>query len=157
MKLGNDYLKKETSIRFVHLVFSFMSNCLFRCFGQLRLHHRKVKNAKKQEAITTFEDGLFEWPELLPVGGNAADPDQAADEVPGPEFAGAPVRLEPDGVPEQQVHRAKVTATGRPTGKILSHICLRNMTLSISFQAPAISMLLQLAWIWKDQSLLKRN
>ena len=43
-------------------------------------------------------------------------------QVHGPEFGEAPVKLV--GVPEQQAHMVKVTTTGRPTGKILSHKCL---------------------------------
>ena len=42
-----------------------------------------------QEAITTFEDGLFEGPELHLVGGDAADPDLVVVDVFGQEFGGA--------------------------------------------------------------------
>ena len=60
-----------------------------------------------QEAITTFEDALFEGLERHLVGGDAADPDQAVLDVPGQEFGGALGRLDPDGDLEQQIHRTK--------------------------------------------------
>ena len=158
IKLGNDYLKKQTSIRFGLSVLSFILSCLFfrrfsASFGELRLHHRKVKNAKKQEAITTFEDGLFEWPELHPAGGAAADPDLDV-EVPGQEFGGAPVRLYPEDL-EQQVNRTKITATGRPTGKFSFLVIF--VSIVTKLQVLALSMLLQLRRIWTDQSLWKRS
>ena len=109
MTLGTEYMKKQTSITFflldqwrlilLHSIIRRFSSS----FGQLRIDHRRAKNAKKAEALANFENELFNWPEVEVE--NTGDNGGGEGEVPEVEHV--------------EGHQVKLTGSGRATGNKL--------------------------------------
>ena len=81
-------------------------------FHQLRLDHRKLKNARNPESLSQFERGLYAWPEKT----ENVEPvvlENVSDEEEGHEEGN--VHDEPD----QRLYPHRATTSGRFTGEIL--------------------------------------
>ena len=78
-------------------------------FEQLRINHRRAKNARNSASLLQFEKQLFSWPEkqVVPVTACSHVVPPESDHVDPPED-------ENDRCQEQR----RVTMTGRPTGKL---------------------------------------